>query len=238
MNLKKTRLKDSPLIAGVIIDSVNISTLKRAGREGADLIELRIDTFANRSTRSLTNAVEKLKKLHLPIILTIRSKKEGGKFTITETERLRLFKLLIPSSDYIDIELSSKRLLSKVVGIAQRYKKKVIISFHDFKGTPGDKRLEDIIKQAKKAHADTVKIATRAKDTSDIIRLSRLLQYKENLIILAMGKGKRLERAARGSRVFFPLLGSSVTYGYVTKPTAPGQLSVAELKNLLTILNR
>ncbi|HEY5595278.1 MAG TPA: type I 3-dehydroquinate dehydratase, partial [Nitrospiria bacterium] len=49
----------------------------------------------------------------------------------------------------------------------------------------------------------------------------------KDIIVIAMGVEGAL------SRVFFPALGSLLTYAYLGQPTAPGQLGYKELFELL-----
>ena len=166
------------------------------------------------------------------MLATIRSKAEGGKSGISEKERLRLFQNIMPFVDAVDIELSSKKILNQVVSKAHAHKKKAIISYHNFKNTPEQKRLETIVKNCKKAGGDMVKIATFAREKKDIARLAALTLSHKNIIVIAMG------RLGIVSRIFFPALGSLLTYCPVTGPSAPGQLSLKTTATLLKELRQ
>ncbi|MCK4738874.1 MAG: type I 3-dehydroquinate dehydratase [Deltaproteobacteria bacterium] len=213
-------------IVGVVTGKIEIALIKKAKKDGARIIELRLDTLKDRGEEDLKEKLEKIRKVGLPLILTIRSTKEGGEKIITDKERLSLFSALIPFVDFIDIELSSKKILKLVTSLARKEKKQIIISHHDFNKTPGLKKLEGIIKNAIDSGASIVKIATFARSSEDIKRLSTLLSNYKNkkaLALIAMG------RAGQVSRVFFPFLGSALTFGSITKSTAPGQLTLKEL---------
>jgi 3-dehydroquinate dehydratase-1 len=217
------KLKKPPFVCAVITDSIDGKALKRAEEQGADLVELRLDTFKDRK-----GIKEKLEKIELPVLLTIRSKREGGKIKIGDAERLALFKELTPYVDFIDIELSSRGILAEVLRTAKKWKKTAIVSYHNFRATPAG--LGRIVKTARRSGADMVKIATLARSVEDIKRLLGILLAEKNMIVVAMG------RAGRSARVFFPLLGSVVTYGAVAEKTAPGQFALRELKNILSLL--
>ena len=219
------------LICAVIVDSVNLKVAAKAKKAGADILELRVDTFKERDPEALKVEFSRLKKAaKLPIILTIRSKKEGSAEDISDKERLELFKTLIPLSDAVDIELSSKRILRKVAALAASFRKKLIISYHNFKSSPTDAGLAKILNGAEENGADIIKIAATVKKTGDFKRLAGLLMLDKELIVIAMG-----ERSA-ASRVFFPFLGSLVTYASITGATAPGQLSISDMKRIYKIL--
>src|SRR5260370_7832466 len=85
---------------------------------------------------------EYLKPLRLPKILTIRDPREGGKESLSESERLNLFRELLPHVDYIDIELRNFSLYSDVIAPARTSAKQLIVSFHHFHKNPGFDQLE------------------------------------------------------------------------------------------------
>ncbi len=219
------------LICAVIVNSVDLKAAGRAKRAGADILEVRVDTFKERDPEALKVELARLKKASkLPIILTIRSKKEGSAVNIGDSERLALFMALIPLSEAVDIELSSKRILRKVAALAASFRKKLIISYHNFKSSPTKAGLQKILAGAEEAGADIIKIAATARKTSDFKRLAGLLMLDKDLIVIAMGDG------SAASRVFFPFLGSLVTYASITGTTAPGQLNISDMKRIYKIL--
>lgn len=227
MNIGKVKLGSMPKIAAVIVDGEDKKAIDAAKRSGADLLELRIDCFKTQDIISIQDCVKYARLKKLPLIATIRSKAEGGGIYIRDIERFNLFRNIIPYVDAVDIELSSKDILKDVINEAHKLNKKVIVSYHNFNDTPELKKLETIIKNSKKAGGDIVKIATFAKDKKDIAMLACLTVSNENIIIIAMGK------LGRVSRIFFPMLGSLITYCPVTTSSAPGQLPLKDTVMLL-----
>ncbi|VAV82470.1 3-dehydroquinate dehydratase I [hydrothermal vent metagenome] len=224
-------LLKTPAIAGVVTGSIKSRLIKKAKAQGASLIEIRLDTFDKRDVLQLRQEIEAVRALDLRVLLTIRSKKEGGKLTITPKERLTLFTELITAVDMVDIELSSGPFAKEIAALAHKKKKKTIVSFHNFKATPSEARLEKIIKEARTIGADIVKIAAFATKKEDVRRLARTLLAHNDLIVIAMGA------VGQSSRVTFPLLGSLVTYGSISESTAPGQMPIKELSRLLAVLD-
>lgn len=222
-------LGKAPIICAVIVKSFESREINKALKTGADMLEIRLDTFTKREIKQAGEALKRLKARNIPTLLTIRSAKEGGKGRLTETERLALFTEFIPLASAIDIELSSKSILQKVIKAAKSKKKLVIVSFHDFKATPGNKRLLSIIKDARDVGADIVKLATKTKGDGELKRLAGLLSENKDLIVIAMGSG------GAASRVFFPMLGSLITYAGIAGANAPGQLSINKLKSELRL---
>ncbi|OGQ53125.1 MAG: type I 3-dehydroquinate dehydratase [Deltaproteobacteria bacterium RIFCSPLOWO2_02_FULL_53_8] len=221
-------LHNAPRIAGVIAGGLSVASVKKAARLGADLIEVRVDALVNRDPARLIERFKEIKAdavaSRVPILLTVRSVKEGGRLPLTDGERLALFTTLMPFADLVDIELSSHRLLKDVLKSAKKSGTRLIVSYHNFVSTPGHAALSRIIKKGREAGAQYVKIAAVANDRATLKRLAGLLTTEDRLIVIAMGD------YGRPSRIFFPLLGSALTYGSIADSTAPGQMTVDEIK--------
>ncbi len=175
----------------------------------------------------MLNEVRKFQRF--PSIATIRSEIEGGSWTLSEAERLKLFKLVIPEVSAVDIELSAKSIIKEVVQTAHKHKKLAVISYHNFDGTPSLKILEDTMKKAISSGADIVKVATLAIKREDVQLLAEftLRNRSKNLVSIAMGTEGSI------SRILFPSLGSLMTYASLGQSTAPGQLDYESTFDLL-----
>ena len=221
------------MVAGVITGGVRESIVRKAVNAGADSLELRVDTFREKDPGRVAAQVRGLKRLSYakktPLIITVRCAAEGGERNISDKDRARLYDALIPYADFLDVELRSAKNLKDVISSAKKAGKKVILSYHNFRSTPGPSVLGDIVKRGRKAGGDIVKVAATARSGADLARLARLLLDHKDLIVIAMG-----ERGAP-SRVFFPMLGSRVTYGSITKKTAPGQMPLGTIKKELKL---
>jgi len=219
-----TLLGKKPTICAVLQDNFKPSTLRRLKRLGISLVELRFDQFKSLALPVVARKLELLRRYHFSIIGTIRSSKEGGAKRYSELERLILFRLFMPFVDAVDIELSSK-IAKRVIRIARSSQRKVIGSFHDFKKTPSHATLQSKMKLGRRLHVDIVKVATVVKRKTDFSILFNLTTdyQRQGIIIIAMGK------LGVSSRFLFPFFGSLVTYGSVSRQTAPGQPSVESL---------
>lgn len=225
LKIGRLTLANIPRIAAVITDTDHYN-LKKAAKEGAELLELRIDFFKN--TEELPEIIKWIRKnLNLPIIGTIRSRIEGGKQILTDRERKEIFQNIIPMVDAVDIELSSNKIIEYVITTAKTHNKTVIVSYHNFKETPSDNKLDEIVQQSRKRGADIVKLSVMSKCYKDMLRLAFMTLKHENIITISMGE------MAKISRVLFPILGSLITYGETGTASAPGQLSLKTLKSEL-----
>ncbi|MFD9306653.1 type I 3-dehydroquinate dehydratase [Streptomyces sp. NPDC060048] len=230
MNSMRTLLDSGiPLVAVSFDDDEAALRAEEAKAAGVDVAELRVDRFSRTGADHVLAQVEAFKAL--PVLATLRSTREGGEWAGTEEERLELFRALAPRVDAVDIELSSRDILSEVVAAAHRHDTVVIVSYHNFERTPSTEELQAVIDDAKEAGADVVKVSAMVTSENDVRRLASLLlragEDGTRLIVIAMGAIGAL------SRVFFPALGSRITYSFFGTSSAPGQLDFSETFGLL-----
>ncbi len=218
LKLGTLELGGIPRIAVVYSDSATPELIAESRRRGVDIAEVRIDHFARTDPSYVRSVLARFAPL--PTIATIRIRQEGGSWAGSEEERLDLFSSVIPLVDAVDVELQATTILSRVCERARGENKCVVISYHDFVATPDPHTLEQIAEDAAKAGADIVKIATHARSDEDIQSLASLCIHRtgRNLIVIALG-----DHGSK-SRLFFPALGSLVTFASMGKSTAPGQL--------------
>ena len=225
IKIGKTELGKIPRIAIAIADREDNKLIKSLF---IDILEIRVDQFKNTDPTYVKNIIKKRKKIGVPLILTVRSKKEGGQKDVSNELRLNIFKESIPLVDAVDIELKSP-VLSEVVRNARKNKKIVIVSWHNFKMTPNDKILKDILNKAKRSGAHLVKVAAKANKVEDLNRLMRFTieNKSKNIITISLGEIGSI------SRLVFPGLGSLITYAYINKPSGLGQRPLDELRDHL-----
>jgi len=203
-----------------------------AGISGA--MELRIDGMAEPGIDGL------LPREDLTVIVTNRRRDEGGSFRGTEEARTALLARAVDrGADYIDVESATEE---KWLGpirerIARRFgKTRLILSFHDFSGTPALEKLKETAGRARDRGADVVKIATWAGSLDDNLTLIDLLRFgkKEGIPLAVHGMGEK----GRFSRIAAPLFGSLISYVSLPggRETAPGQLTLDEMKRAAEIL--
>lgn len=212
-----------PRIAAVL-DDVELRRDAAEARTYADLFELRIDMFQPPDRPHAEEICREARGAGVPLIATIRSSAEGGVARLDDGQRRTLFQAILPFVDAVDIELNTS-IRDEVIALAHAAGKPVLVSLHDFQSTPPDDDLVKTIGEAKGHGADIVKIAATISGTHDLERLLRLLldHRDQRLIIIGMGPG------GAATRVLFPLLGSLVTYGFLNRPAAPGQLALPDL---------
>lgn len=209
-----------------------------------DLVEWRVDFFANvHELEAVKSGLREIRKflLDLPLIFTFRSKKEGGKVEISEEYYVALNETAIKSGDVdiIDIELfNAENTIRTLVQAAHEHSTAVIISNHDFEKTPQKKEIIARLKKAQYFGCDLAKIAVMPKNTADVLTLLDATatmneQYAECPIIT-------MSMAEKGaiSRVIGEVFGSAITFASAKKASAPGQIAIVELRQMLELLHK
>ncbi len=208
-----------------------IETASKARSMGAHILEVRIDLLGIKDTKELLLLLDELhKQVGLPIIVTNRCQKEGGRWDGSEEARLELLMSALTRVDAVDVELTAP-LRNRVVDAARSLNKVLIISSHDFKFTPPASVMTDTLKQAMDDGADIAKLAVTPNSTADTLALLTVTQEADFPVsTIAMGK------LGSHTRMVAPIYGSVLTYGAVEDAVAPGQLRIDELKHCMEML--
>jgi len=217
-------LTETPRVAVGFDDKVTPKVIDESIQQGLDIAEVRVDLFSLLEPAYVQQRIKAFSRL--ATIGTIRSQIEGGKWRGTEEQRLSLFRAITPFVDSLDIELSSDQILSAVVSLCATQRKTLIISHHDFDGTPSLSDLHRIVDRSKQTGADVVKVATMVKSDNDVRVLAELTTSRksDNLVVIGMGSVGLI------TRLTFPALGSLMTFAYIGEQTAPGQLHFQDLR--------
>ena len=218
----KTRFGKDPLIVGCIGSAALLRRCAKKIPADCDWVEVRLDLTGFCGGKWLAHC-EAIQKQGLPVLLTIRSQREGGEWRGREAERLALYLAGLKSVSAVDMEIGS-HALELLAQAAHKRGVKVVGSFHDFVATPDLARLEVVETRGRAMGADVVKIATMVNGPRDLARLFALpVQAKGPICVLGMGDRGGI------SRVALPCAGSCLAYGALGKATAPGQWRCRDL---------
>jgi 3-dehydroquinate dehydratase-1 len=167
-----------------------------------------------------------------PVIATNRLAAEGGRWQGGEADRLALLEeALALGVTCLDVELAADAAWRRDLA-ARRGNTRLILSWHDFAGTPEPSRLEAVLEEMLAADADVLKLVTLARQPADNLRLLSLIPRAtargRDIIAFCMGP------QGKWSRVAAPLIGSWLTFAPFSKTgaSAPGQLTVNDLKRV------
>lgn len=209
----------------------------------ADVIEIRADGLTaeppsgQRYRAEIKRLLRNVKIQNgLPVILTIRKEKEGGVFKGSEAERAACIEDAMKLADAIDIELRMKEeKREEIMSEAKKNRIPVILSYHDLNKTPEEDAMKAMLEEESGAGAGMAKLAIKANSIEDVFKLlkvTREMSSRLSIPICTISMGE----LGKISRIAAPLFGSAISYGYVTRETAPGQLSVSQLKQAFEML--
>ena len=224
LHIGKLEVGPVPLIVGSITQEETLRALARVTRPEFDIAEVRLDEI----DAFPENVIALCGKLKIPVLLTIRSAKEGGKWRGREKDRCALYQAALPHVAAIDVEIESGSL-KRLAAVAHRFKKTVVGSYHDFDGTPSIRALRTIVQCGREQGAHIVKIATMIKNPADLVPHFELISTEKRTPLCLIGMGP----LGAHTRVSMACMGSCLTYGYVDRPAAPGQFSCKKLRSLL-----
>ena len=192
-------------------------------KSGLEIAEIRMDLA------EIENADEARQLISgysaLPVILTIRTANEGGKWQKSEEARRGLFLQLLPLAAAVDIELAAK-IRPEITAAAKELGKAVIFSRHNFSAADSSGGMKEAAARAFSEGADIFKTACMVSDENDLEELRVFLREEKTRPVIAIGMGG--SDAARLARLELPKEGSRIAFAAVGKSSAPGQLSLEE----------
>ena len=197
----------------------------------ADILEIRLDVMEIFDLKEIIRSISK------PVIVTYRSKKEGGNGAADYETRIHyLLQAIEVGADFVDVEFSLPLEFRQKLFHVQS-SSRLIISNHLSSGTPSRGELENIFRKMAATGADIVKIITHARTAEDNLRILGLIPFAQNLsvkiIAFAMG------RIGRISRIATLLMGGYMTFASLEEgqESASGQIPVSEMKKIQAIIS-
>jgi 3-dehydroquinate dehydratase type I len=203
----------------------------RAARKGL-WAEMRLDYLEKPDLKRL------FKTLPGPLIATNRPQTEGGRWSGTEKDRRRLLEEALGWGVHaLDVEFNAEAHWRREL-YARRGKTRLILSWHDFTGTPESAELEERFHAMLAQEADILKLVTYARTPEDNLQLLALIPRARaagrEIIAFCIGP------LGKWSRVAAAFLGSFLTFAPFNpkQASAPGQVTVDEIRRIWRILRK
>lgn len=208
-----------------------------------DLVEWRIDYFSD--WQETTTVVKTLKHLRdvlkeTPLLVTCRTKDEGGQLDLSETAYFDLYQDIITTEfvDMIDIEWRHQGgfKASRLKNVLEVYSTPFIWSYHDTEKTGNYEELVSLLKEMKDLGGDIYKLAVTPTTSQDVLTLLQVLMtmsvtFPETLVCgISMGELGKL------TRISGEIIPSCLTFAKGVQSSAPGQLTVQQVKETLHLL--
>jgi 3-dehydroquinate dehydratase / shikimate dehydrogenase len=198
----------------------------RAALQETPTVELRLDWLRSDAERRRLLAWVKRQKFgtRVRVIATCRLVPAGGKFKGgIKAEMYWLTQAREVGCVWCDVEVETLRELPDKSVSGYGVPSQVLLSVHDFKGTPG---LPREMKVTDHGGVAAVKLAARANTIADSVRLLGLARNSKNFVAVPMGE------IGLPARILALREGSALAYAPVGEATAPGQVSLREMMHL------
>lgn len=221
----------------IIAEAKNITKLP------VDVVEWRVDWFDD--VFDFAKVEDVLKSLRetlgeIPLLMTFRTSKEGGEKSIDADAyaELNIKAAATGYVDLVDVEVfTGDDVVRKIVEGAHAAGVKVVASNHDFGKTPDKDDIVGRLRKMQDLGADVPKIAVMPNSAADVLTLlaatdEMYTKYADRPIITMSMKGTGVV-----SRLAGEVFGSALTFGAAAKASAPGQIAVEDLKQVLDLLH-
>jgi 3-dehydroquinate dehydratase-1 len=206
------------------------------------MIEWRVDAFYE--ARSLNAIREVLTDLRFIVgdtilLYTFRSKNQGGLLALSEDEIYDIHQVAAESGavDLVDIEFFEGKRPHREIAQLKSRGVHVIASHHDFDGTPERGVMQMLLERIAESDADIAKLAVMPQTGEDVLALLEVTNWfhetypTQPLVTMSMGALGLI------SRICGETFGSCLTFGAGSRASAPGQLPMDELENILNIIH-
>lgn len=227
-----------PLV-GKTADSI-LEAAEQARDLDCDLIEWRIDFYEEVATPQKVAALSHQVKqaVQKPLLVTFRTKKEGGELELPDDQYFAIYKEILTqgAADLLDLELfMPAEEVAATIELAHENGVKVVMCNHDFDATPSQEEIVRRLSLMEEKGADICKIAVMPQSNKDVLTLlAATAEMKDKatrpLITMSMGA------LGMVSRVSGEAFGSAATFGAAKQASAPGQVPVSVLREILATL--
>ncbi|MBY4985570.1 type I 3-dehydroquinate dehydratase [Streptococcus suis] len=208
------------------VEAIDVGRLSEA-----DLIEWRADYLPKEEILTVAPAIfEKCNGKE--VIFTVRTTREGGHLDLADQEYVDLIKEVaaIYQPDYIDFEYYSyQSVFDQMLEFPN-----LVLSYHNFEETPAN--YLEIMSELTSLSPAVVKMAVLANSEQDVLdvmnytRGFKTLNAEQTFATIAMGELGKI------SRIAGVITGSCWTFASLDEVSAPGQMSLANTRKFLEIL--
>ena len=247
MKIKGTEVGTGrPLICVPVLEKTKEEVIKEVEylvKSDADMIEWRLDAFEHytdyNEVREILQQIAPLLKKKL-FLYTFRTAKQGRVVSVDRETLNDLHDLAAESEcvDLIDLEFFEEEHPARKIRKLHKQGLKVIASHHDFYETPDREVMKMLLEQMCAGGADIVKLAVMPQNMEDVLKLLSVTnEFKEEnpdtpVITMSMGKMGMISRLCGES------FGAAVTFAAHKKASAPGQMEMHEVADILERIHK
>lgn len=166
-------------------------------------------------------------------IITIRASEQGGQYSGDDAEKISILEHVLNIGPWaIDLEYGFAKKNPEFVNVVQKTATRLLVSWHDFDGTPPIDSLLGIAGRMSMI-SNHIKVVTMAQGVQDLLTIEKLRKEAKdsgiNITAFAMGpigQTSRVSSALSGELAYTILPGKKV---------AAGQLDIESMNQLRTI---
>ena len=188
-------------------------------------LELRLDYLRDARERAGFLAWLSRARPRAVLIATCRSREGGGLFREGHEEQLKILQQAVKSGcRWCDVEIELARERSARELRSALRPARLMISYHDFRKTPGN--LPGVVRELSKAGGHAIKVASQCNSIADSAKVCGLARGRRNIVAIPMGE------LGLAGRILSLRAGSALAYAAVSQATAPGQLSLEAMQTV------
>ena len=198
----------------------------------ADIIEWRADFLPKDEILQVAPAIfEKFAGREL--LFTLRTRAEGGEIDLSAQEYVQVIKDVtqLYQPEYLDFEyFGNKDVFDQMLDFPN-----LVLSYHNFQETP--ENMMEILSELTSLNPKVVKVSVMAHTEQDVLDLMnftrgfKTLNPEQEYVTISMGK------VGKVSRITSDVTGSSWSFASLDVASAPGQISLSNMKKIREILN-
>ena len=226
-----------PTESGILAKAREFSTLR------AECVEWRVDWFDScGDPGAVARCAQKLRVILRDklLLVTFRTQGEGGEKALSHTEYLALLGLVLDTdcADLLDVEFfTAGEDLPALIQRAHSAGVAVVCSSHDFCKTPPCAQLVDRMVRMQQAGADLPKVAVMPQSPADVLELlaatAEMTEHHPETPVITMSMGA----LGAVSRLAGETFGSAMTFANPGHASAPGQVSLNIVNEVLDVLH-
>ena len=221
------------LVVSVMPKSLEEAQAIDANRyEDADIIEWRADFLPKDEILQVAPAIfEKFAGREL--LFTLRTRAEGGEIDLSAQDYVQVIKDVtqLYQPEYVDFEyFGNKDVFDQMLDFPN-----LVLSYHNFQETP--ENMMEILSELTSLNPKVVKVSIMAHTEQDVLDLMnftrgfKTLNPEQEYVTISMGK------VGKVSRITSDVTGSSWSFASLDVASAPGQISLSNMKKIREILN-
>jgi 3-dehydroquinate dehydratase len=221
------------LVVSVMPKSLEEAQAIDANRyEDADIIEWRADFLPKDEILQVAPAIfEKFAGREL--LFTLRTRAEGGEIDLSAQDYVQVIKDVtqLYQPEYVDFEyFGNKDVFDQMLDFPN-----LVLSYHNFQETP--ENMMEILSELTSLNPKVVKVSVMAHTEQDVLDLMnftrgfKTLNPEQEYVTISMGK------VGKVSRITSDVTGSSWSFASLDVASAPGQISLSNMKKIREILN-